>query len=111
MVGIGGVIIAVINSEFPPGSFQVIQSCWGRCDSFSSLCNIYSLVVAVSAKEVFGVVGLEGSVFGREVLVAHGADEAGRVEDDPQGPQDLARAERLLPALVAARVAALLLLK
>ena len=70
-----------------------------------------SLVVAVSAKEVFGVVGLEGSVFGREVLVAHGADEAGRVEDDPQGPQDLARAERLLPALVAARVAALLLLK
>ena len=33
------------------------------------------------------------------------------MEDDPQGPQDLSRAERLLPALVAARVAALLLLK
>ena len=70
-----------------------------------------SLVVAVSAKEVFGVVGLEGGVLGRQVLVAHGADEAGRVEDDPQGPQDLPRAERLLPALMAARVAALLLLK
>ena len=70
-----------------------------------------SLVVAVSAKEVFGVIGLEGRVFGREVFVAHGADEAGRVEDDPQGPQYLPRPQRLLPALVAARVATLLLLK
>ena len=70
-----------------------------------------SLVVAVSAKEVFGVVGLEGGVLGRQVLVAHRADEAGRMEDDPQGSQDLPRAERLLPALLATRVAALLLLK
>ena len=70
-----------------------------------------SLVVAVSAEEVFGVVGLEGGVLGGEVAAAHRADEAGRVEDDPQRPQDLARAQRLLPALEAARVATLLLLK
>ena len=70
-----------------------------------------SLVVAVSAEEVFGVVGLEWCVLGGEVAAAHRADEAGRVEDDPQRPQDLARAQRLLPALEATRVAALLLLK
>ena len=70
-----------------------------------------SLVVAVSAEEVFGVVCLEGCVLGREVAAAHRADEAGRVEDDPQRPQDLARAQRLLPALEATRVATLLLLK
>ena len=70
-----------------------------------------SLVVAVSAEEVFGVVGLEGGVLGGEVAAAHRADEAGRVEDDPQRPQDLARAQRLLPALEATRVAALLLLE